>query len=228
MFCTPCGNGDGDVNSKSIGGALAEQTSAEEILKMLQIIEDDILPKTREAVQSGNKVFGAAILDSNFSVVHANTNDELKCPLLHGEVNTIMEWSKLIPPSQRGSAAQSSVFLSTHEPCCMCISSIVWSGFETVYYFFPYSVTTDQGIPWDVETMHQLWGVESYRRENKFCKTACLIDLIDGLDDTSDELRTMKERLQKKKMELSKLYDELSNHYHTEKANNVDNSLILG
>ncbi len=239
MFCVPCDDSKEESNDQSNlqstkggGSFLKAKTSPADILKMLEIIQDEILPKTKEGVQKGNKVFGAAILDANFAVVHANTNNELKCPLLHGEVNAIMEWSKIVPPSERGAAAQSSVFLSTHEPCCMCISSIVWAGFQTVYYFFPYAATTDQGIPWDVETMHELWGVESYRRENKFCKTACLIDLIDGLDDLDDShdhgLRAIKNELKMKRLALNKSYDELSKRYHDEKVNNVDNSLVLG
>lgn len=198
------------------------KASPENIKKMLSVIEEEILPKTQEGVQEGNKVFGAAILNSSYNTVYASTNNEIKCPLLHGEVNTIFEWSKLIPSSERGSAAQSSVFLSTHEPCCMCISSIVWAGFSTVYYFFPYSVTADQGIPWDIETMHELWGVDSYRKENKFCKTACLIDLIQDLDDSKkkEELLEMAEK-------LKAAYNQLSKRYHNEKKDNVNNNLVL-
>ena len=190
---------------------------------MLFIIQDEILPKTQGGVKGGNKVFGAAILDSDYKTVHCDTNNEIKCPLLHGEVNTILEWSKLIPASERGLAAQSSIFLSTHEPCCMCISSIVWAGFNTVFYFFPYAVTSDQGIPWDIETMHELWGVESYRKENKFCKTACLMSLIEELEesDEKDELKQIMTR-------LKKTYDQLASQYHDEKKSNKDNSLVLG
>jgi tRNA(Arg) A34 adenosine deaminase TadA len=119
--------------------------TADEIRQLYKVIEESILPKTRKGVQDGNKVFGAAILDSDFKCAYAETNAETKCPLFHGEVHCIFEWSQRTPPAERGPAAQSSVFLSTHEPCCMCISSILWAGFATLYYFFPYSITTAQG-----------------------------------------------------------------------------------
>ena len=193
-----------------------------QIMAMLNIIEENILPKTREGVNRGNKVFGAAILDSNYETVYSDTNNEIHCPILHGEVNTILGWSAIVPASDRGLHAKSAIFLSTHEPCCMCISSIVWAGFNTVFYFFPYAITTDQGIPWDVETMHELWGVDSYRRENKFCKTACLIDLIDSMNESED-----KNKLIKRKERLINIYHELSKKYHNEKGSNSENSLVL-
>jgi tRNA(Arg) A34 adenosine deaminase TadA len=212
-------------NEKSFTPPLT--ASASDIKKMLETIENAILPKTREGVANGNKVFGAAILSDEFNLRYADTNNEIKCPLLHGEVNTIMEWSKQIPSHQFGSAAKSSIFLSTHEPCCMCISSIVWAGFNTVYYFLPYAVTTDQGIPWDVETMHELWGVQSYQRQNKFCKTACIMDLIQQLPEDNHAQKKEKRHLIDWQDSLKQQYNDLANHYHTEKESNKSNSLVM-
>lgn len=195
-----------------------------QLKRFLEVIQNEILPQTTEEVAVGNKVFGAAILDQTLQTVHADTNRETTCPLFHGEVQTIYEWSQRVPASERGPAAQSSVFLSTHEPCCMCISSIVWAGFQTVYYFFPYSVTTKQGIPHDIQTMHELWGVTSYRKQNRYCSTACIMDLIEALPDTASE----KQDLLAMQNHLIAAYDELSKKYHTEKTSNKNNSLVLG
>lgn len=117
----------------------------DQIRKMYAVIEKEVLPKTKQGVQEGNKVFGAAILDANLTCRVCTTNAETTCPIFHGEVHCIYQWSQVTPAEERGPMAQSSVFLSTHEPCCMCISSILWAGFQTVYYFFPYSITTAQG-----------------------------------------------------------------------------------
>jgi tRNA(Arg) A34 adenosine deaminase TadA len=119
--------------------------TAAQLRRMLEIIEKEVLPITTEGVEKGNKVFGAAVLSKDLDVTYADTNTETSCPLFHGEVKVIYEWSQRIPAPDRGPSAQSSVFLSTHEPCCMCISSIVWAGFPSVYYLFPYSITADQG-----------------------------------------------------------------------------------
>merc|ERR1719429_25909 len=100
---------------------------------MMDVIENDILPKTFQGVRDGNKVFGAAVLKDDFKIVHADTNHETLCPLYHGEIYTIQQWSGLSSkPSPRD-----SIFLSTHEPCCMCISAIVWAGFRQCFYLFP-------------------------------------------------------------------------------------------
>lgn len=198
--------------------------SVSEIQKMLDVIENEILPITEKGVAAGNKVFGAAILDKNFHTVLAATNTETECPLFHGEVKCINDWSKVTPASKRGSAAQSSVFLATHEPCCMCISSILWSGFPICYYFFPYSITSAQGIPHDINTMHELWGVNSYRKRNKYLATAGLMELIENLDEGIPK----KKELQIQVDRLIEAYDTLSSKYHSEKASNENNSLVLG
>lgn len=120
--------------------------TAAELKLLLECIRDKIFPVTQKGVEAGNKVFGAAVLNPSFETVIADTNTETTCPLFHGEVKLIYEWSKIVPAKDRGPAAQSAVFLATHEPCCMCISSIVWSGFTKVFYFFPYTSTAAQGV----------------------------------------------------------------------------------
>jgi len=69
--------------------------TADELEKMLTWIETDIFPLTTRGVALGNKVFGAAILDSSFQTILAKTNAEIESPLFHGEVHLISEWSKL-------------------------------------------------------------------------------------------------------------------------------------
>jgi tRNA(Arg) A34 adenosine deaminase TadA len=195
----------------------------EELDHLLTCIEDEIVPLTQKGVAEGNKVFGAAILDKEGKTVLAQTNSEMTCPLFHGEVHTIYEWSKMTPPGERGAAAQSSTFLSTHEPCCMCISSIVWAGFTKCYFLFSYENTASQGIPHDINIMHELWGVDTYRKRSKFCSTACLVDLVDAVED-EDAKVSLKKRVDA----LVASYDDMSKQYHTEKSKNTDNSLAFG
>jgi tRNA(Arg) A34 adenosine deaminase TadA len=196
----------------------------EDLLQMLLVIKDEILPKTVAEVSNGNKVFGAAILSKDFQCVFCDTNTETECPIFHGEVKTIVKWSEQTPAQERGPQAQSSIFLSTHEPCCMCISSILWAGFTKVYYFFGYSITKDQGIPHDIQTMHELWGVSTYRKQNKYLSTASIMEMIEAVEESNE----LKPRLVELQKELLETYDKLSTKYHTEKSSNADNSLVLG
>ena len=148
------------------------EASAADLSRMLAVIESEILPKTRTAVAAGNKVFGAAVLDDSLKTLVADTNHEMLSPLYHGEVYVIQRWAEQTPARERAASAARANFLSTHEPCCMCISSIVWSGFRRVYYFFPYEATTSQGIPYDVEIMHELWRVPTCKSLLRMLRTA--------------------------------------------------------
>ena len=98
----------------------------------------------------------------------------------------------------------------------MCISSIVWSGFTRVYYFFGYEETKSQGIPHDINIMHELWGVPTYRRRNKFLSSESIIRLVDQLPVEDPD----KESFQLRIKELIEKYNILANQYHTEKPEN--------
>jgi len=55
--------------------------------RLLNVIEHDVIPLTRDGVAAGNKVFGAAILrKDDLSLVIAATNNEIENPLNHGEI----------------------------------------------------------------------------------------------------------------------------------------------
>eukprot|EP00438_Fugacium_kawagutii_P026029 Skav202336 [mRNA] locus=scaffold781:93949:96560:+ [translate_table: standard] len=154
---------------------------AKQLARLLSVIEDEVLPKTTQGVKEGNKVFGAAVLrdSEGYPTVIAETNHEMLCPLYHGEVYTIKQASELPAdqrpnPEERNETSQECLFLSTHEPCCMCVSAIVWAGYkkqlglpaawkEGIVYLFPYESTRDQGIPHDLQIMHELWAVERYQ-----------------------------------------------------------------
>ena len=86
--------------------------------RLLNVMEQDILPMTERGVAAGNKVFGAAILcKSDLSLVIAETNNELENPLWHGEVHTLKRLYEL----GEKPATKDLIFLSTHEPCtCAC------------------------------------------------------------------------------------------------------------
>ena len=198
------------------------KASVEELSRMLDVIENEILPLTKKSVEEiGNKVFGAAVLEgSTLKTLCAGTNHEIECPLYHGEVFVIDQWAKSTDPGRRGEIASNSIFLSTHEPCCMCISSIVWAGFEKVFYLFSYDTTAEQGIPHDLDIMHELWGVQSYQRCNKFCSTACIIDLINSVSNS-----TMRKELEQTVQRLTDIYAKISEKYHKNKNINQQNSL---
>ena len=147
--------------------------------RLLDVIDDDILPLTERGVAAGNKVFGAAILrKSDLSLVIAGTNDETDNPLLHGEINTLNQFYELAerPPTSE------LVFLTTHEPCTLCMSAITWAGFDNYYYFYSHEDSRDSfAIPHDLVILKEVFGLEpgGYRRTNAFWTAYSIADLID-------------------------------------------------
>lgn len=220
---------DQSLKTRSEGVILAEdpqpalEATPEQLMKMLKIIEDDIIPLTERGVETGSKMFGAAIMDNDFNCIHADTNDEANSPIFHGEVKCIVCWSGKTPAKDRGPIAQNGMFLATHEPCMLCISAILWGGWSKCWYFFGYAATSAQGIPHDINVMHELWGVNRYRVQNKYLSSASIMDAIAALPDgiQKTELLEIQER-------LIKQYKQLSDKYHNNKVNNADNSLAFG
>jgi tRNA(Arg) A34 adenosine deaminase TadA len=142
--------------------------------RLLDVMEHDILPLTRQGVAIGNKVFGAAILRKcDLSLVVAETNNERDKPLWHGEVHTIKRFHEL--PARPDPKAL--VFLSTHEP---------WAGFDNFYYFFSHEDSRDSfAIPHDLRILKEVFGLEpgGYRRSNAFWNSFRLDDLVAAAPD---------------------------------------------
>ncbi len=180
------------------------------VARFLDVIEHDIVPLTRAGVERGDKVFGAAILrKSNLSLVIAGTNRETENPLFHGEVATLNALYEM--PAQTRPPSADCLFLSTHEPCSLCLSAITWAGFDNFFYLFGYEDTRDAfNIPHDLRILSEVFGIENgeYVRENLFWRSRGIDELVDGEN----------EEAKKRIARLRGLYDELSTIYQASKG----------
>ena len=191
-------------------------TEAAFVSRLLEIIEQDIVPKTLAGVAAGNKLFGAAILRKpDLSVVIAETNNELENPLWHGEVHALKRFYEL-PKADRPDT-KDCIFLATHEPCSLCLSAITWTGFDNFYYLFSHEDSRDSfAIPHDLRILKEVFTLDpgGYNSQNAFWTGRSIRRMIEELPEPG---RT---ELTARADALAKRYDELSIGYQSGKQDN--------
>ena len=184
--------------------------------RLLDVIENDIVPLTADGVTHGNKLFGAAILrKDDLSVVIAETNNETENPLWHGEVHALKRFYEL--PRDARPATKDCIFIATHEPCSLCLSAITWTGFDNFHYLFSHEDSRDSfAIPHDLKILKEVFGLEpgGYRSENAYWKSFALRKLAReaGARDRA--------RLEQRIADISARYDQLSATYQDGKSEN--------
>jgi len=184
--------------------------------KFIDIFNKEILPLTEKGVDMGNKIFGAAILKKDdFSLVVAGSNNEIENPLWHGETHTLKKFyeiNKDTRPSEKD-----CIFLSSHEPCSLCLSAITFSGFDNFYYLFSYEMTNDEfNIPHDLKILKEVFKLNNgeYNKENLYWKSHNINMLIENLSSSK------KEKIISQLKEIKKNYISLSNKYQMSKNKN--------
>ena len=183
--------------------------------RFLDVFRKNILPITSEGVNLGNKIFGAAIIKKDdHSLVVAGSNNETENPIWHGEIHTLKKFYEL--EKKMRPKENNCIFLSSHEPCSLCLSAITFSGFDNFYYLFPYEMTTDEfNIPHDLNILKEVFNITDgkYIKENSYWKSYNIMSLIDELKDDKKKISDSFE-------EIKKSYIDLSNKYQLSKENN--------
>lgn len=147
--------------------------------RLLEVIEEDILPITGSAVEKGHNIFGGAVLsEEDLSLITAGTNMRADDPSLHGEIVTINRFFKMKdrPPVEK------TLFLATHEPCSMCLSALAWSGFRKIYFLFGYEETRDDfRMGDDLRMLAEVFGTTAPSRKNSFFELIPIRSIVHSL-----------------------------------------------
>ena len=180
---------------------------------LLDIFIDTLIPETEIAVQKGNKIFGAFIIKkSDLSIVITGTNNEITNPLYHGEISTLFNFFKI-----KNLKPTDYYFISSHEPCSLCLSAITWSGFDNFYYFFEHNDTKSSfHIPHDLNILQEVFNIQGgeYNKVNGYWKSFSIIDQIKENENSN------RHNLIKKIDKIKQLYADLSTQYQDAKISN--------
>jgi tRNA(Arg) A34 adenosine deaminase TadA len=175
--------------------------SAREVDRLLDVIEEEILPLTEVLVTQGHNLFGAAVLDGvTLRTLTVGSNRRGDNPVYHGEIDTILRFFEL--PHRPG--AEETLFLATHEPCAMCLSALAWSGFREVWHLFDYDETaSDFHMADDLKMLESLFGTTSPNRDNAYFRLRANREALDGLEAGD------RKRLEARIARIKELYREL-------------------
>ena len=184
--------------------------------RLLDVVENDIVPKTADGVAHGNKLFGAAILrKQDHSLVLAETNNEMENPLWHGEMHCLKRFYEM-PKADRPDT-KDCLFIATHEPCSLCLSAITWTGFDNFYYLFSHEDSRDSfAIPHDLKILKEVFTLDpgGYNAENAYWKSFSIRKLLRDLPEAE------RKRLEARIGKISARYGKLSSVYQDSKADN--------
>ena len=184
--------------------------------KLLDFFIKSLIPETSISIKKGNKIFGAFILNKDdLKLEVLGVNNEKENPLFHGEISTIINFFK-----KKNLDPKNYYFISSHEPCSMCLSAITWSGFDNFYYFFPYEDTSSSfNIPHDLNILKEVFNMSMgnyYTKNNQYWNSFSILNEINKVS------KIKREKLLEKVSIIKNHYLELSNKYqHNKNKNNI-------
>ena len=180
------------------------------IARVLEFLEKELIPATREGVEKGNKMFGGGMLrKSDLSTIVVGANNETENPLWHGEVHTIKRYYDMVNEDESKRVDPTEViFIASHEPCPLCLSAVTWAGFDNYYYLFSHEDSRDAfNIGHDLKILKEVFKQDpgGYARENTYWKAYSIRDLINNCGD--EPRKAFLARIEKIKLAYTEMSD---------------------
>lgn len=97
------------------------------------------IEEAKTSLREGNNGFGSVIIKDGKIIIRDRENTE-NDSTSHAEMNAIREASKII-----GKKLTGCILISTHEPCPMCASAIIWAGITEIAYGYSIDEAVLQG-----------------------------------------------------------------------------------
>ena len=102
------------------------------IERALKVIEEEIIPETKNGVALGNKVFGGAILTkSDYSTVTIGVNQETENPLFHGEISTLNKFY-----AENKNRSRMILYFCQHMSLAQCVCQLSLGPGSTLFIIF--------------------------------------------------------------------------------------------
>jgi len=100
------------------------------------------LEEAKISLKEGNKGFGVVIVKNDEILVQTHDTEVTdNDPTAHAEINGIKKVVKII-----GKELENCILISTHEPCPMCMTAIVWSRISELVYGVSIEDSLKQGM----------------------------------------------------------------------------------
>ncbi|MBU1100049.1 MAG: nucleoside deaminase [Bacteroidetes bacterium] len=99
------------------------------------------IQEAEKSLREGNHGFGAVVIKEGQVISQSHDKEETQDDATsHAEINAIKFASKIL-----GRDLSKCKLISTHEPCPMCASAIVWAGIKKVVFGFSIEDSTKEG-----------------------------------------------------------------------------------
>ena len=99
------------------------------------------IEEAKNSLREGNSGFGAVVIKNNVLVSKAHDTDTVsKDPTAHAEINAIR-----LASAKLDGGFNECMLVSTHEPCPMCSTAIIWSGIKQVAFGYSIEEALSQG-----------------------------------------------------------------------------------
>lgn len=99
------------------------------------------LEEAKQSLKEGNNGFGAVIVKDGRIIAEAHDREESESdPTSHAELNAIRLAAK-----EFGRNLDGCVLITTHEPCPMCATAVVWSGIKELVYGYSIAESIAEG-----------------------------------------------------------------------------------